>query len=246
MLDLAIRQFAAFAAKTLLRTEAPQTDAEGPTVDADTTWMPVELALPSRLRVAPEPIVTGHVTDVFGGFGVAKSAIKRWAAIIAAGKPSPSSDPKIAALLERYSKCAYHGLGSRLAGAIRNHPATLRTSHGNGGNKGMGWALDCGHREELTPALVGAGFRSLTATIVECHEATGEVVSVVPHRVWSGKRRVDTDSIVWRAVVLPVVSALGPSVCRVDYELCDRKAGGLPIGRGFDPAALFDDKGRRL
>lgn len=229
MFDLALRQLATFLPKLLALHESQHDRSDVPTPDVDTTWLPVKLALPSRLRERPDPILTVHVTDVTGGFGVAKSAIKRWEAIIAAGKQAPGDGAFASALLERYSGCAYHGIASRRVGAVRNHPATLRTSHGNGGNRGMGWAADMGHSEALTPALAGAGLRSLSATIVENHLATGEVVSVVPHAVWSGKRRVDTDGTVWRGIVLPTVEALGSSVCAIDWDICDRSKGGRPL-----------------
>lgn len=221
-------------------TQAPREDVP----DCDTTWMPVKLKLPSRLRSMPDPLVTAHVTDVEGGFGVAKSAIKRWQRIVDAGKQAPSADVRESALLERYSGCAYHWIASRAVGSVRNHPAQLRTSHGNGGNRGMGWAIDCGSKEALSPALVQAGHRSLAGCIFECHEASGEIVSVVPHRAFSKQRLGDTSGIVWGAVVLPVVAALGPTVCRIDYDLAE--GGGRPVPRSWDPSATHDDKGRRI
>lgn len=211
-------------------TTAQHDRSDEPTPEHDTTWLPVELALPARTRTKPEPWLTVHVTDVSGGFGVTKSAVKRWERVIAADKHAPSSSAFESALLERYSGCAYHRIGSRRVGAVRNHPATLRTSHGNAGNKGMGWALDAGHREELTPALVGAGIRSLAGGIEECYAAADDgPVHVVPHAVWSGQRRVDTDARTWRAIVLPVVEALGPTVCMIDLDACDRRKGGVPV-----------------
>lgn len=225
----------------------------------DTTSMPVELALPSRPRSPlTVDLAVVHVTDVDGGFGVSARAVKRWRGLLERGKvprellvqlPDPDDlggSSFLLALLERYSGCAYHGLGSRRAGAIRNHPVSLRTSHGNGGNAGVGWALDAGHREVLDEAFASIGRQSLSNTIVEAHEESGNVIRVAPHRAFSKARRVDTDPIVWRAIVKPVVLALGPSVCRIDYEVHDKREGGLPICDEWDDDALYDAKGRRL
>lgn len=244
MLDLATRMLVEWARKTL-GTHLPQRTDTSPTVNEwDATGLPFKLALPSRPYHPGElaPFMTVHVSDVTGGFGIAKSRDKFWAEH---GPILPGATSAESALLERYRGCAYHRIGSRRLGAVRNHPATLRTSHGNGGNKGMGWALDAGHAEDLGPELVAAGYRSLAGGIEECHEATGDVVIVVPHRVWSGKRIVDTSARVWSAIVIPVVQALGPLVCRIGYELPGEN-GGRPIPRSWDPGALFDDKGRRL
>lgn len=236
-------------ARVLLGTHVPQ--LEGDLRVFDTTLLPIHLALPARPYRPGElaPFVTVHVTAVTGGFGVEARKVKAWAEALRLGKIPvglESADAHELALLERYSGCAYHWLASRAVGVVRNHPASLRTSHGNGGNRGLGWAIDCGHAEPLSDALVTAGFRALVCAIEDCHEATGEVVSVVPHRVWSGKRRVDTDARVWGSIVRPVVAALGERVCRIDYEIADGSKGGRPIPRTWDPSATHDDLGRRI
>jgi hypothetical protein len=224
-LDLATRMLVEWALKAA-GTTLPQQSREPQSWDS--TSLPYKLKLPSRpyREDELEPFVTVHVSDVIDGFGVSKARDKFWDKN---GPILPGATSFESALLERYRGVAYHWIGSRRLGAVRNHPATLRTSHGNAGNKGMGWALDCGHREAIGPELAVAGHRSLSGCILEAHEATGEVVAVVAHAVWSKKRLVDTDAGPWHAVVLPVVEALGPSVCRVDYDVCDRKAGGKPL-----------------
>lgn len=223
----------------------------------DTTSMPVDLELPVRLYRPGEikPVVTVHVTDVTDGFGVAAYQIAPWRRRLELGKvpaellaqlPDPTDlggSSYLLALLERYSRAAYHRIGSRRAGDVRNHPLALRTSHGDAGNMGPGWALDCGHTEQLIAELVAIGRVSLRALILELHELTGEVVAVVPHRAWSLKRKVDTDVRVWTSVVLHVVDELGPTICVVGYNTA---AGGLPVPNIWDDRALYDAKGRKL
>lgn len=225
----------------------------------DTTSMPVDLALPARPR-DPKTVklITVHVTDVSGGFGVAKSAVARWRKLLEQGKvpreiAAQLRDPTdlggssfLLALLERYSRCAYHSIGSRRAGTVRNHPLSLRTSHGDGGNRGAGWALDCGHKEALTPYLVDVGIDSLSDL---CHEVLddgfGEVV-LAPHRAFARDRIADTSAGPWGQVVRPVVDDLAARglPVSIDYEIAEK--GGRPIPRSWDDRALFDDKGRRL
>ncbi len=195
--------------------------------DVDQAHRVEPLKLPSRQRTTIDPLVTVHVTDVTGGFGVAARHKHRFAE----------------ALADRYTGVAYHAIASRRIGTVRNHSIWRRTSHGNGGNRGAGWAVDCGHAEPLSPELAATAYRSLVLLVLDVHEATGETVVVVPHRVFSAGRRADPGPIVW-GVVRQVVDALGPSLCRVDYTM--REAGGLPVPRSWDPAAAHDDKGKRL
>lgn len=226
-LPIALRSFV----DHLLRPEKQRTRDPGDLGDlgwnVDQIARVEPLALPSRARTTVDPLVTVHVTDVKGGFGVAKKHAHRYEE----------------ALADRYTRVAYHAIASRRLGAVRNHSLWRRTSHGNAGNRGVGWAVDCGHAEPLPPELAAAAYQSLLMLVLEVHEATGEVVVIVPHRVFSKSRRRDTDRAAW-VVVLQVVAALGPSVCRVDYEMA--QDGGLPVPRSWDPAALFDEKGRRL
>lgn len=209
---------------------------------------PLELALSSRLRdPATVRRVTTHVTDIRGGFGVDKRRVAHWREV---GPPpllaaQGVEDPALVALLERYHRCAYHGLASRAFGGliIRNHPAKLRTSHGNGGNVGLGWALDAHHAEVLEPRFVAIACESLRETIIHAYLAGGEQVAVDAHRCHSAKRLVDIDGLHWRSIVLPTVRELG-STAAIDYEV--RTGTGRPIPRTWDPAAHFDAKGRRV
>lgn len=229
---LALRQIVNHLALLVRTHEAQREPAPGDATPAytDITHVPVKLALPSRTGWTPEPWLTVHVTAVTGGFGVARKSVERWQRVHDAHGATLGADARGSALLERYAGCAYHWIASRAVGAVRNHPPTLRTSHGNAGNKGLGWAIDCGHREVLTDAFVRLAIASLTLAILECRAACGgQVVHVVPHAVWSKKRPVDTDHEVWSRVVEAAVAALGPSVCVIDRDACDRSKGGRPL-----------------
>jgi hypothetical protein len=219
------------------RTEPPAHDI--------TAW-PTKLALPSRPRAVKDiaPLVTVHVTDVAGGFGVSRQQLK-------AAEGSYTT-----ALLRRYHGAAYHRLVSRRVGLVTNHPLTLRTSHGNGGNRGAGWAIDCGHKEALGAAFIAAAQDSLEDLILDLHElratsssgsAAPEPIVVVPHCVFSKKRKADTSGTVWAAIVVPVIERINdlftdgmpegpngesPVVCRIGYDLVE---GGVPIPESWGP-----------
>lgn len=247
----------------VLGTHVPQHERPAGTVQRwDSTTMPVELKYEAHPRSAAElaqlQIITVHVTDVAGGFGLAKYQVDRWAQLLRLGKvdrdllaqaqANDTDDARDLSLLERYSRDAYHRVGSRQLGSIRNHPLSLRTAHGNGGNIGPGWALDCGRDEVLTPRLRDVGVASLLDLCDDLIEhrasvgAEGPIV-LVPHRVWSSDRGPDTNPTVWRGVVLPVVETLrGAAV--VGYNT--KGGSGRYIPRSWDPAALYDDRGRRL
>ena len=224
----------------------------------DATSMPVELDHPATVR--PEStvtVLTVHVTDVAGGFGVASSAVKRWRGLLALAKvpgellvqlPDPEDlggSSYLLALLERYSRCPYHRIASRRAGDVRNHPLSLRTSHGNGGNLGAGWAVDCGHAERLSPELVAIARVSLAQSIRDVVAAGGRCV-VVPHRVWSGDRTADTSATVWREIVRPTVDLLAGAGVPVVIGYRTVAGSGRPIPRSWDDRALYDDRGREL
>jgi len=224
----------------------------------DTTTMPVELdRVPTIRPESTVTVLTVHVTDVAGGFGVASSAVKRWRGLLALGKVTGEilvqlpdvedlgGSSFLLALLERYSRCPYHRIASRRAGDVRNHPLSLRTSHGNAGNLGAGWALDCGHGEQLTDALVAIGRASLESAIREVVAAGGRCV-VVPHRVWSADRRVDTDARVWRSVIKSTVLRLAAAGVPVEIGYRTSAGGGRPIPRSWDDDAVYDDRGREI
>lgn len=224
----------------------------------DARSFPVDLDLPSRLYRPGErkPWCTVHVTDVRGGFGVAPYQVSKWRTLLAKGKvPSDllqqleapldvEGSAYVLAYAERYSKCAYHRIASRRLGDVQNHALSLRTSHGNGGNAGTGWALDAEHSELLTQRLVSIGQASLGRHLQEQRELHDVPIIVVPHRAWASDRRVDTSAEPWRKIVRPTVDTLGPSVAVIGYNTA--AGGGLPVPRSWDERALFDDRGRRL
>lgn len=229
----------------------------------DTTSMPVDLKHPPRMRTPAEmvelQILTAHVTDVDGGYGVAKFQIDKWRARLRTGKvpadllaqltdPADLGGSSFAlALLERYSEAPYHRIGSRRLGSIRNHPMGLRTSHGGpGGNEGGGWALDCDNTEKLKPALVEIGRASLDDAVDEMLGLGAPRVVLVGHRAWEDDRREDPGAIVWREVVRPVVDARAAAGFPVVIGFRTKAGSGLPVPRSWDDRALFDERGRPI
>lgn len=213
---------------------------------------PLALKLSSRAR-SPRTVglVCAHVTAVAGGYGTTPRQRARWAG----GHPVLEGDAELLALLERYHRAAYHWIGSRAFGGlvVHNHPIELRTSHGNGGNRGLGVGVDCAPGElepgALAPrareALIESGRGAVRGALLEAHErGEGGPADLVPHRAFSAGRRGDPGPAPWREIFLPVVRELGPSVARVDYELAE--GSGRPVPISWDPAAVFDDRGRRL
>lgn len=206
-----------------------QTTARFPTLPY--VWSHVQkdrnlpLKLPARERTLCEPLITIHCTDVKGGFGVAKKHKDRFEA----------------ALLDRYAGLAYHAIASRRVGSVYNQSLLRRTSHGNGGNRGAGFAVDCAHGEPLSEELASAAFRALYLLVDEVWRLTGDIVSLVPHRVFSASRRNDPGEHVWK-----IVSAveIANKRCRIDYSMFE--AGGLPIPVTWDDRALFNSRGELL
>lgn len=219
-------------------------------------------ALPTDLKYAPrlfapgelKPIVTVHVTDIDGGFAVKEFQKAPWREALSKGLvraellaqlPDPSNleqSSRILALLDRLHGNAYHEIGSRELGVLDNHPITLRTSHGDAGNFGPGWALDAGNREPMTPALVVAGRNSLARIIRLTQQATKQQVIVVPHRAWDYEgRSEDPGGIVWREIVIPTLAETGAVA---GYSTAS--AGGRPIPISWDPRAKYADSGKPL
>jgi hypothetical protein len=225
----------------------------------DTTTMPVHLKLPVKLR-DPRTVVmlTVHVTAVKGGFGVEQRKVAGWRRLLELGKvpgellsqlpdhTDLGGSSFLLALLERYSRVAYHRVASRRAGNVRNHPLSLRTSHGNGGNDGAGWAIDCGNTERLSAELIEIGRTSLESQICEVISEGGGKAVVIPHRVWSSKRTADTGRPVWSEIVAPTVQRLAKAGLAVEIGYNTKGGTGRPIPRSWDANALFDDQGRRL
>lgn len=182
------------------------------------------LKLPSRPRTMLDALVTVHVTDVRGGFGVA----------------SKHKDRFESALLDRYARVPYHAIASRRLGTVRNQDITRRTSHGNGGNRGVGMAVDAAHDEILSPELELSARNALILIVLDVRHYTGEVVDIVPHRAFSSQRLRDPGPHVWR-VCQAVEDLLGSSICRCDLDLCE--ASGRPVPRSWDNRSDFDDRG---
>jgi len=205
-----------------------------------------------------------HVTGVRGGFGVGKSAVKRWAEWLVA----PSSDKRypilraavnqlhangmtyerLAVLLaqaERFRDTPYHEVGTQAGFTFANRDLSQRTKHGGpGGNDGMGIAFDTDGEEVLTPAVY-VSFQLTLESALNRMLSVGDrsrTIRVRPHRSTGGMRGADPGALVWRNVVLPVLDDY-PNVV-VDYDY--RHASGLFIPRSWDPSAHYDDRGKRV
>jgi hypothetical protein len=207
-----------------------------------------------KYKAAPaDSIITVHVTDVQGGFGVLKSAVNRWQARIGEhmvreyNAPRVSSgvlDARLFALCERYKGLPYHRITSHAGDEILNHEFGLRTPHGNGGNRGVGWAIDVGRSEALNSAQISGGrvtLRRLILDVLDFVSDPGHVL-VLPHRAFSPRRLPDPGPIVWRDIVRPVVDEFPARTVRIDYHYAE--AGGRPVPLSWDPDAKYDDRGR--
>lgn len=224
----------------------------------DLTSLPFNFRHPARLRTPDEYqatlVITVHVTDVEGGFGVAPYQIASAKRMIDRGKIPlhllALSDSDIALAL-RLANEPYHYLASRRLGACRLHSPGLRTSHGNAGNIGPGWAIDCGRREALTPQHRDIGVLSLLMCIDDSVQTWRDVlpverVVIVPHRAWAADRAPDPGAIVWQEIVRPVAHTPRPDGIPIVIGYDTRASDGRPIPRSWDPDALYDDRGRRL
>ncbi len=149
------------------------------------------------------------------------------------------------ALWERLKDTAYHQVGSANGDSLAIHDVMRWSWHGNGGNKrGCGWALDCSHKQVLDHWMVETGKVSLRGLI---HRMPEHPIVVVPHRVFSADRRVDTNARknmagVWLNVVKPVVAEFDH--VSIGYGEYSKK--GRPVPIDWDEEALFDWKGRKL
>lgn len=213
------------------------------------------------VRIECDPLVVIHVTDVMGGFGVSEQRARYWQRRLDDphhpdhGRNAPSFQPAHAtvstsALLalddrlarwERYKRLPYHWIASCDGDVVRNHSRELRTHHGNGGNRGIGFAVDCGRFERPADRVIDAGRETLRRAVLDVWQSE-RPVTLAPHRSFSGQRLPDPGPIVWREVVLPVVREL--PFARLDYTLAE--AQGRPIPRSWDPNAIFDDNGDRI
>lgn len=204
-------------------------------------------------------LIVVHVTAVTGGFGVSKSAVKRWTqalmndhiAALPPGLQAQFSEmpedlnlfARRLALWERFANVPYHQVALRNGDCIANHPLSRHTWHGNGGNVGVGFAVDCGSGEKLTEWMIETARRSLSILIARLQRETLQsIIRIAPHRAYSAARREDPGAYVWREVIEWVVSH--SQGVRIDYET--KRDGGLQVPNTWDEAALYDAKGRRL
>lgn len=201
-------------------------------------------------------LIVVHVTAVRGGFGVQKSRVlamtkayengQELRAELLAQLPTdvPSSlQGKRLALWERFKNVPYHQIAARNGDAIANHPLSRHSWHGNGGNVGVGFAVDCAPDEKLDDWMIETGRKSLSILIARLQRETMQpVIRIAPHRAFSASRRNDTGPYVWKEVIEPVVMHT-PGV-RIDYEV--KRDGGLPVPKSWDTDAHYDDKGKRV
>lgn len=211
---------------------------------------------------------TVHVTAVRGGFGVSKSRVQYWREEI--DDAFRHTNPLLVAQLyeahkvpvgeilplelaarrlatwERFKNVPYHGLGIRNGDCIANHPLSRHSWHGNAGNRGTGWALDCAPDEKLEAWMIETGRVSFEIHCARMYAWSSRVrttgLRILAHRQHSASRRQDPGAYVWREVIKPVVSALD----YVDIDYWTKTSSGLQIPRSWDDAALYDDKGRKV
>ncbi len=241
-------------ASGLHEVQARQVAFAGPGGFDLSSWKPRKAKAYRYPRPAEPDLIVVHVTDVTGGFGVSKRRVKAWsrALIDGAGErlpagifdqlPSGSNEDRARrlALWERYRECPYHQIGAANGDVICNHDLMRYSWHGNGGNRrGVGWALDVGHGQDLDRFMVETGRAALRALIYRMRE---DPIDVAPHRAYSAGRRVDTDALVWSMIIKPIVGEFDH--VRIDYEA--RKGRGRPVPDRWDSDALYDWKGRRL
>lgn len=184
-------------------------------------------------------LVVVHVTAVRGGFGVSRSAVARWRSEIEAGFPTLAPSivgqfpivedgnvelaAKRLALWERFRDVPYHQVACRNGDVLSNHPLSRHSWHGNGGNVGVGWAIDCAPDEQLDDWMAETGRASLQILIDRLRRETRQpVIKLAPHRAFSASRRNDTGPIVWREVVEPVIKLYEGQV----VAAYDMRAGG--------------------
>lgn len=209
-------------------------------------------AKPRDVRIVDLCVV--HVTAVRGGFGVSKSRLKYWRARLDKGdlptvltmqlpeESTADEDAHRLALWERLVNVPYHGFASRNGDALALHPLSRHSWHGNGGNVGIGFAVDCAPDEKLDDWMVETGRAAFSITLARLlRESNAPVIRVAPHRAFSSQRRNDTGPYVWKEIIEPVV--MNTARVRIDYEV--KKDGGLPVPKTWDDDALYDAKGNK-
>lgn len=256
----------ALVALGLLERQAPQT------VYIGSYWDIGELPIPAgKLKAAPgeRPVpntIVVHITAVRGGFGVSRRAVKRWrdaletrslglptgllcqlqvAGLVSSTQPRAFDPDALAhrlALWERYRSTPYHMIAAPNGDAVANRDLCQRTYHGNAGNYGVGFAVDCGPGEALSEMFVSTAQHALRKLVLRMSIRAGNMpeVRIVSHRQYSASRRQDPGAEVWRQVVLPVAS----EDRRIVLVHGEHTGGGLPIPNTWDPGSPYDERGK--
>jgi hypothetical protein len=223
-------------------------------------------AYPKPRNVGIVDLMVGHISAVKGGFGVSAARKRYWLRELGdtrrAWHPSltkqlvalpPMAAAAIAerlALWERFANVPYHEIALQNGDAIANHPLSRHTWHANGGNTGVGLAIDCGPSEKLSSWLVETGrfaFKVLHARLSK--ETNGRNhLRYAPHRAFSAARRRDTNPFVHSEIMKPAISEINrtPGLLAVEIDYSLHTGGGLPIPNSWDSDSPFDDKGRNL
>lgn len=153
------------------------------------------------------------------------------------------------ALWIRYRDTPYHMIAAPNGDAIRNRALEQHSYHaGPIGNKGFGFAVDCGHNEVLTDSLIATGRTALydlfqRAVLAGAHDRR---IVVIPHRALAGDRAPDPNAAVWRSIVKPTVALAqgrGHKIA-IDYEF--RAGTGKPVPTTWDDDAHYDERGRKV
>lgn len=202
-------------------------------------------------------------------FGVSKSRVKWWANQAGSGKLPTElliaygledvNDPDALkafaqriALHERMCKVPYHIAGLLNGDVVHINPLLWYTYHGNGANaRSLGVAAD-GHypgleksrnskHDDLNEFMIETMRGATRVAMVKAAANNIDIKYADAHRVYSGGRVGDPGEALWDQVVLWAVKEYG---LKVRYE---RKRGsGRPIPQEWDPAALFNYKGKRV
>lgn len=151
------------------------------------------------------------------------------------------------ALWERFrASVPYHQIAAANGDNLANRELRHRTWHGSLGNFGVGWALDVGPNEALTSWHIETGRASLATLcnriLAVSAKARRDGIRIAPHRAFDRDRREDNGAAAHREIVIPTARAV--DALSIDYTMVLGK--GRPIPRSWDPAALFDDKGKRI
>lgn len=245
-----------FVESTLVRLgtherQVPQTDFADEGFELYDLPIKTAKAYPKPRDVAKVDLVVVHVTAVRGGFGVSKSAIKRWRTEIERGfESTPPSIvaqlPRVVvenveltarrlALWQRFRDVPYHGIAARNGDCLSNHPLSRHSWHGNAGNVGVGWAIDAAPDEKLDDWMIETGRASLRILIDRLRRETKQpIIRVAPHRAFSSSRRNDTGPYVWSRIVEPVIASYEGSVVAA-YDL--KRGSGATVPANWRNAA---------